>query len=369
MKNNANNQQGIFESMIDSVIILNREGRIEEINQAALNLLGYRSKEELLQKPLSSVSENFALEKIMDKIPLPDYEMVYLDREKKKIPVNVNVTARRDTQGEIKDIILVARDIRKIKGVIKKLTESKEELESSYLRLQESKDELVHSEKLAFTGRIAANIAHEIRNPLTNVAISVEQLKKATEPDDPRTEDIDIIKRNVERADYLITELLNCARPPKLNVRLTDANRLLNRALKNTLESTMTKNKSQKIEVVKKFSSKPPIIRMDKEQMERAFSNLILNAIEAMPKRGKLTIITGFDENFFVVKIQDTGKGISEEDIITIYDPFFSTKPGGVGLGLTLCYGIIVSHGGTIEVESKLRKGTIFTVSLPVGRH
>lgn len=238
-------------------------------------------------------------------------------------------------------------------------------LRKSYAELQESKDELVHSEKLAFTGRIAANIAHEIRNPLTNVAMAVEQLKKATKLGDSRAEDVDIIKRNVERANYLITELLNCARPPKLNLQFNNANRVL----KNALESAKTQIKSQKIEVVKKFTSESSTIRMDREQMERALSNLIINAIEAMPRGGKLNVTTELYEDFFVAKIQDTGRGISEEDIIRIYDPFFSTKPGGVGLGLTLCYGIIVSHGGTIEVESKPRGGTVFTISLPVGRH
>lgn len=241
-----------------------------------------------------------------------------------------------------------------------------EELRESYVELRESKDELVRSEKLAFTGRIAANIAHELRNPLTNVAISVEQLKKTIKPKDPIGEDLDIIERNTERANHLITELLNCARPPKLNIRFNDANRVL----KNALESARTKIRSQKIHVVKKFASrKPAKIKMDKEQMERTFSNLITNAVEAMRKRGKLTIITELNKDFFAVKIQDNGRGIPAKDIIRIYDPFFSTKSSGVGLGLTLCYGIIVGHGGTIGVESKPRKGTVFTVSLPVTRH
>jgi signal transduction histidine kinase len=91
-----------------------------------------------------------------------------------------------------------------------------------------------------------------------------------------------------------------------------------------------------------------------------------VNAVEAMPPKGVLTITTELNEYFLVVKIQDTGKGIPEEDIIRIYDPFFSSKSGGVGLGLTVTYGIIASHSGTIEVDSKPKKGTVFTISLPV---
>jgi len=237
-----------------------------------------------------------------------------------------------------------------------------EELRKAYLELQKSKDELVRSERLAYTGRIAASIAHEIRNPLTNVAISIQQLKKVVKLEGPRNKHIEIIERNIERVNYLITELLNCARPLKLNLRPCN----IHKVLREVLYSAKTKIRSQKIKVVKKFTYRPCQIIADKEQMSRCFLNIILNAIEAMSKGGRLIVITELNEEFFMVKIQDTGKGIPEKDIIRIFDPFFSTKPDGVGLGLTLCYGIIVSHGGTIEVESRLKKGSIFTVSLPV---
>ena len=236
------------------------------------------------------------------------------------------------------------------------------ELEKAYPELETSKDELVRSEKLAYTGRIAASIAHEIRNPLTNLAMSARQLKKVLKPENPKARHIEIIDNNTKRINYLITELLNCARPPKLNIRFHDIHKIL----KNVLETTKPKIRLQRIKVVKEFTSKPSIIKIDKEQMERAFLNLVINAIEAIPKKGSLAIFTEHNEDFFVVRIQDTGKGISEKDVIRIFDPFFSSKREGVGLGLTVCYGIIVSHGGTIEVESKWKKGSTFTVSLPI---
>ena len=228
---------------------------------------------------------------------------------------------------------------------------------------QTSKDDMIRSDRLAFTGRIAANIAHEIRNPLTNVALSAQQLEKSIKSKDPIiTEYIGMIRRNTERANYLITELLNSARPPKLNLQSCN----IHKVLEDILESNKTKISSRKIKIIRKFASATFIIKIDKEQMRRAFLNIVLNAVEAVPKRGKLTIITEFKENLFVVKIQDTGKGIFEEDIIRIFDPFFSSKSKGVGLGLTICYGIVVSHRGTIEVKSKPKKGTVFTISLPV---
>ena len=228
---------------------------------------------------------------------------------------------------------------------------------------QTSKDDMIRSDRLAFTGRIAANIAHEIRNPLTNVALSVQQLEKSIKSKDPIiTEYIGMIRRNTERANYLITELLNSARPPKLNMQSYD----IHNVLEDILESTKAKINSQRIKVLKRFEFRPLKINIDREQIGCAFSNIIINAIDAMPKGGKLSIITETSGNSFVMKIQDTGKGIFEEDIIKIFDPFFSSKSKGVGLGLTICYGIVVSHRGTIEVKSKPKKGTVFTISLPV---
>ncbi|HXK40852.1 MAG TPA: ATP-binding protein, partial [Candidatus Paceibacterota bacterium] len=173
---------------------------------------------------------------------------------------------------------------------------------------------------------------------------------------------VEIVERNIGRINYLITELLNCARPAKLNLQTYD----IHKALKDVLESAKTKLNLQKIKVTKNFTSKLPVLKIDREQIERAFLNLIINAIEAMPRGGNLTIITELNGTFFRVKIQDTGKGIPGRDIIKIFDPFFSTKLQGVGLGLSICYGIIVSHGGTIEVESKSKIGSTFTVSLSI---
>lgn len=223
-------------------------------------------------------------------------------------------------------------------------------------------DELIQSEKLAFTGRIAANIAHEIRNPLTNVRMAVQQLPRKFKSKDARVEHIiEIILKNTERINYLITELLNCARPPKLEIGPGDIHGLL----RSVLESTKSKIESKRVKVVEKFSAEPSEVNVDKEHMERAFLNLIDNAVEAIPRRGTLTVSTQREGNFITVRIQDTGKGIREEDIIRIFDPFFSTKRDGIGLGLTICYGIIVSHGGTIAVESKMKQGSVFTVLLP----
>ncbi len=234
--------------------------------------------------------------------------------------------------------------------------------EDSYGEFGDRKEELVRSERLAFTGRIAASIAHEIRNPLGNVYMSVQQLKAAFTPASPWVKHIEVITRNTERINFLITELLNCARPPKLNIEPHN----IHEVLENVLDSVMTKIISQHIKVHKKLNAKLSIINIDNEQIKRVFSNVMINAVESMPENGELIVITENDGNNFIVKIKDTGAGVPEEDIIRIFDPFFSTKSSGVGLGLSICYGIVVSHGGIIGVESETNKGTTFTISLPI---
>ena len=233
--------------------------------------------------------------------------------------------------------------------------------EVDYEKDADRKEELGRSERLAFTGRIAASIAHEIRNPLGNVSMSVQQLRDAFTKDSPWAKHIEVIIRNTDRINFLITELLNCARPPELNIRPHD----IHGVLESILDSLKTKVASKGVRVTKRFYSRSPTINVDKEQIDRAFSNVMINAIEAMPKGGRMTVVTEDKGAFIVVKIEDKGEGIPEEDIIRIFDPFFSTKASGIGLGLSMTYGIVVSHGGTIGVESQWKQGTVFTISLP----
>jgi signal transduction histidine kinase len=170
------------------------------------------------------------------------------------------------------------------------------------------------------------------------------------------------MERNSRRIEYLLTELLNCARPVKLDLQLWDIHRIIEDAL-GLLD---VKQKMQKIKVAKSLTDQPSILPVDKEYLGRVFLNLLSNAIEAMPRGGTLSIDTERAVGHFLIKIRDDGIGIPEKNLIRIFDPFFSTKKGGTGLGLSTCQNIVTSHGGLIEVESVWRKGSAFTVSLPL---
>jgi PAS domain S-box-containing protein len=258
--------------------------------------------------------------------------------------------------------MLLEQQSSSVEELIGRLTHSREELAASYEALKANKDDLVRSEKLAFTGRMAAGIAHEIRNPLTNIVLSLRQLKKGDGLKPEGHPYAEIMERNSKRIEYLVTELLNCARPIKLDLQPWDIHGIIEGAL--TL--VRVRQKMQKIKVTKNLTAQPAILSVDKEYLGRVLLNILSNAIEAMPHGGALSIETKKVAGRFRIKIQDDGIGISEKNLLRIFDPFFSTKKGGTGLGLSTCQNIVTSHGGMIEVESAWRKGSAFVVSLPL---
>lgn len=252
--------------------------------------------------------------------------------------------------------------------LISKLIKSKEaaekakaELERSYRELQQSKDRLVQSEKMAFAGRMAASVAHEIRNPLNMLVMSVQLLQNTLSNKNPNRELVDVIMRNLERIDHLVTQLVNCAQPPKLKM----GNYNIHKVIDSVIDTIKEKCKAQNIKIVKNFGSKIPKVRIDREQIEQAVLNIAKNSIEAIPRRGTLAFSTDINGDHVSITVTDTGRGVSDKDMIRIFDPFFSTKKGGTGLGLAICYSIVAGHDGFISLRSK-RGETCFTIKLPV---
>ena len=370
----------VIASSINAIAISDPDGNLTYINDSFLKLWGYDNEEDVIGK--SSVmfwNDPEQAKVVIDALRQSGQWIGELNAKKKdgsiitvQLLSNIILDSSSNAIGMMASFIDITdhkkaeealrESERKLKELVDKTIRSQEELKASYTELKTSKDDLVRSEKLAYTGRIAASIAHEIRNPLTNVSMSVRQLKKGDRIKPEGFKHSEIIERNVERINFLITELLNCARPAKLNPAPYD----IHQVIKDVLISDKNKIRAQRIKTIKLLAAKPSILKIDKEHMGRVLLNLITNAVDAMPYGGNLTISTEINKDIFLIKVQDSGKGIPEKDVIKIFDPFFSTKPQGVGLGLTTCYGIVVSHGGTIEVESKWRKGSTFGISLPI---
>ncbi|MFS0654279.1 ATP-binding protein [Bacillus sp. 179-C3.3 HS] len=242
-------------------------------------------------------------------------------------------------------------------GTIADITEQKQaklELERSNQQLQ------MQSQKLALAGQIAAGIAHEVRNPLTSVN-GFLQLMKTQYPE--RTDYFDIIFSEIKRIDFVLSELLVLAKPQSVNFEEVQLHELLEQVITLLNTNAVLAN----IHIKQPFKKQDVgVILADANQMKQLFINLIKNAIEAMPEGGNIYISTEKMLNEWKITIQDEGKGMSAQDIQKMYDPFFSTKKDGTGLGLTICATILKDHHGRMDVSSELGKGTVFRIYLPV---
>jgi len=230
--------------------------------------------------------------------------------------------------------------------------------------LQSAQQMLIRSEKLASIGHLAANIAHEINNPLQPITVTLDDLVETVENNHPvDIRGIEIIQESVERIRRIVSQLLEFTgkrtNGPDLQVlnlsivveRIVDLNR------KFFEKEGMT--------IVTNLEPLPPVYG-SKDQLEQVFMNLSLNAQAAMQRKGKLVIEGTTEDKDVVIRFRDNGIGIPPDQIDRIFDPFFSTKPSGTGLGLFVSYGIMQGHHGVIEVESKVNKGTTFTLRLPI---
>ena len=242
-----------------------------------------------------------------------------------------------------------------------------EELAETNRRLEQAQEEARRSERLAALGQLSAGLAHEIRNPLAVIKGSAETLTRRLESADPLTTELaGYISSEVNRLNTIVTRFLNFARPLKLEKRPTQIPPILDRALKVATERWP----EAKVEVTQQYSENLPEMILDPDLCEQAFANLVLNAYEAMTETGgRLTVkVAGANSDGrrgVEVGIEDTGPGIPPELHGQIFNPFFSTKKEGVGLGLSLVSKIVDDHRGWIRVSSEPGKGACFRVFLP----
>ena len=238
-----------------------------------------------------------------------------------------------------------------------------EKIQKTTADLRKTESQLIRSEKLAALGQLAAGIAHEIRNPLTSINILIHSLRERLPSENSQQEDLKVIEEEIHRMNEIVDQFLRFAKPASPLLEKTDVLSIF----EETLQLLRPQIEKQRIVVEKEFQALP-MIQMDPEQMKQAMLNLLLNAIQAMPEGGQLTMKgqNSKDGQWIHLSIEDSGMGISPEDIDKLFDPFFSTKERGIGLGLSITHRIIDQHHGKIEVENAPEKGTIFTVWLPI---
>jgi signal transduction histidine kinase len=238
-----------------------------------------------------------------------------------------------------------------------------EKIRKTTADLKKTEAQLIRSEKLAALGQLAAGIAHEIRNPLTSINILIQSMMQKLPSENPRHEDFKVIEEEIHRINEIIDHFLQFAKPASPHLKRAEVASMF----EETLQLLRPQMEKLRISVEKDFQSLP-LITIDNEQVKQVILNLLMNAIQAMPGGGQLRLGGELSEDgqWIKLSIQDSGVGIPPEDMDKLFNPFFSTKKGGMGLGLSIAHRVIDQHHGKIEVESLPEKGTLFTVWLPV---
>lgn len=340
LKESENKFKNLFENAVEYVFIVDVDLNVIDANKAALKLFECNNKEELINTNIS----DYFYPKIFEteKYSNPSLEIEFtLPEQNKKCYCILNLS-------------VVDNDKKFYQLVLHDITER---------RSNEQKEKLL--EKQTLTGKVARVIAHEIKNPLTNIHLSIAELRMILSDKNSKEnpEDfISIIERNGKRINILIEDLLNATRFDTINIGDLYIHDLLNE----TFLHVQDRAKLKEISIEKSIQDNI-LIKGDKEKLMIALLNILVNAIEAIDKTaGKLkinTVVTGDNVN---LTISDNGKGIPQQDINKLFEPFFTSKQGGTGLGLTATHTIISKHDGSIKVSSELDKGTTFIITLPL---
>ncbi len=227
-------------------------------------------------------------------------------------------------------------------------------------------DQLQISEKMASIGLLAAGVAHEVNTPLTGISSFTQMLLDGADPADPKTALLEKIERQTFRAAKIVNGLLTLSRPGTPGGERTEVD--LNAVVTDVFSLLEHQFEVGKIRVRRELAEGPVIVQGIEHQLQQVFLNLFLNARDAMPRGGWLTVTTHVDGDQLVAEVADTGSGIRSEHLARIYDPFFTTKAigRGTGLGLSISYGIVHEHDGTIRCDSAVGQGTRFILSLPL---
>jgi len=341
----------LFEKAGDAIFIIDAEGankgRIIEANRAGEEMHGY-SVDEILAMKITDLNTPDTAQKSPELIKrILQGEQIKTEIEHRKKDGTffpVEMSAGLLEIGTHKYILAFDRDI----------TERKR-----------TEDALQRAEQIKICGEMAVGMAHEIKNPLAGIKVSIEVLMdELTLADSDRDVLLKVINE-IRRLELLIKALLNFARPPQPQFSLVDVQNILD-----TVASFSLKTSASPVRVVKEYDDYLPKIMADPMQLQQVFMNLILNAVEAMPGGGTLALKTSLDQsaNVLRVMISDTGKGIADEEKEKIFQPFFTTKSKGTGLGLAITKRLIEQHGGNVIAEKNNPQGTVFTISFPLRR-
>ncbi|HVF30181.1 MAG TPA: ATP-binding protein [Pyrinomonadaceae bacterium] len=344
--------ESIVESVNVGLLAVDEDGRITRCNTTFEELMSL-SREESVGKLVEDVfDESFSLNLLnilgKTKWHLTEirnaYKMHTYDRTGRSLILNVAVAPLRSVSNSQTGAIVVLENV------------------SSRVKLEET---LQQSEKLSSIGLLAAGVAHEVNTPLTGVSSYTQMLLGMIPETDPKHALLQKMQRQTDRASTIVGNLLNFSRTGE---SIESAEIDVNKLLDDTLQLLEPQLRKSNVEIVKQYTAIPPRMFGNGGKLQQVFTNLILNARDAMIGGGRITLTTDVNDAGEVnIEVADTGEGISEENLNKVFDPFFTTKGvgNGTGLGLAVSYGIVQEHAGTIEVESEHGNGTTFKLSFP----
>jgi PAS domain S-box-containing protein len=351
--------RNLIRNSVDCVIAADKKGKILIFNTAAERLFGYTEDEAINFVNIRDIYPGNSEYEVMRKLRSEEYggkgrlrgfNVNILNKHGEKIPINLNASIIYENDREVATI-----------GFFHDLREEfrmKDELAATQAQL-------IQAEKMSSVGKLAAGVAHQLNNPLGGITLFTKLVMEEYDLEEGAKEDLNRVLKDAERCRDIIRELLEFSRQTR------DLKQPLNINTKITRTLFLLENQAifQNITVEKDLQSSLPLVMADSQQLNHMLMNIILNAVQAMEEKGRLTIksclAAGNDK--VRIEITDTGPGIHEDILPHIFEPFFTTKEEGkgTGLGLSLAYGIVENHGGNISVKSKPEEGATFIIDLP----
>ena len=350
LKETKDRLQTIFDNISDGILVIDKNYSILRVNRGILKMFDKRDFSELIGKKCfaechknDSVCENCPAEKTFEDGDIRHVTRVCHGIGRKRIALDISTFPIKNEKGEVLQVIEYYKNVTDI------------------VKLE---DQLLYQEKLAGIGELAAGIAHEIRNPLGNITASAQFCLGKYRLSEFARKHLRIILKNSENANRIVGDLLDFAKPTEISFKLAH----IGEVIESACNLVKTRCSKQRVRITKRIGRRIPLLPLDEKRLEEAFLNFILNALDAMSNGGRLTITAypDYQNKEVVISFSDTGCGISQETLNKIFNPFFTTKTNGVGLGLCLAQQVIGYHNGKLNLKSKVECGTEIIVSLPI---
>lgn len=341
--------QSILRSITSGVVTVGPDGSVATANPAAERMLGMHEVDMVPRRIGALFVDDGGLDQDVDKVlegrlPRMVRDVRMVSRAGRTLHVQLSTSRMRDIDGRILGAVVTFEDVSEVKALT---------------------DQLIRADRLAAMGELTAGIAHEVRNPLGIIRASVQLLEHPDSGPVRAHEAATVIKQEIDRLDRVIKALLDFGRPSKPTLMPTGVRDVL----ADVVLFTRRFAGQSRVQIEEHYPEGLPKVMVDADQLKQVFVNLISNAVQAMENSGGTIIVAAEAENGFVsVSVTDDGPGIAAEDLSKVFDPFYSTRDEGTGLGLTMVRRIMDEHGGHIEVASEPETGTRFTVSLPISQ-